>query len=112
VAGQATAGRLQTVLYWRIPREGGGSNPPVITTPLMLPKESRPKAGTGTLSFIVAADGSLAECQGQTTMDTRLFAPETICNAKMKMEPYTDANDKKVARRVVIKTNIEIEDVK
>jgi hypothetical protein len=45
-------------------------------------------------------------------MDTRLFAPETICNAKMKMEPYTDANDKKVARRVVIKTNIEIEDVK
>jgi hypothetical protein len=30
----------------------------------------------------------------------------------MKMEPYTDANDKKVARRVVVKTTVEIEDVK
>jgi TonB family protein len=112
VAGQATAGRVQTGLNWRIPMEGGGANPPVISIPPTLPKELRPKAGTATLSFIVAADGSLVECQGQTTMDTRFFMPEAMCNAKMKMEPYTDANDKKVARRVVIKTNIEIEDVK
>lgn len=112
VAGQATAGRLQTVLYWRIPREGGGSNPPVIPTPLMLPKESRPKAGTGTLSFIVAADGSLVECQGQTTIETPFFVPGAMCNGNIKMEPYTDANDKKVARRVVVKTTVEIEDVK
>jgi TonB family protein len=112
VAGQATAGRVQTGLNWRLPMEGGGANLPVIPIPPTLPKELRPKAGTTTVSFIVAADGSLTECQGQTTMDTRPFAPETICNAKMKMEPYTDANDKKVARRVVIKTNIEIEDVK
>ena len=112
VAGQATAGRVQTGLNWRLPMEGGGANLPVIPIPPTLPKELRPKAGTTTVSFIVAADGSLTECQGQTTMDTRPFAPETICNAKIKMEPYTDANDKKVARRVVIKTNIEIEDVK
>jgi TonB family protein len=112
VAGQATAGRVQTRLNWRLPMEGGGANLPVIPISPTLPKELRPKAGTATLSFIVAADGSLAECQGQTTMDTRFFRPEAMCNAKMKMEPYTDANDKKVARRVVIKTNIEIEDVK
>jgi TonB family protein len=112
VAGQATAGRVQTGLNWRLPMEGGGANLPVIPIPPTLPKELRPKAGTTTVSFIVAADGSLTECQGQTTMDTRPFAPETICNAKMKMEPYTDANDKKVARRVVIKTTVDIEDVK
>jgi TonB family protein len=112
VAGQATAGRVQTGLNWRLPMEGGGANLPVIPIPPTLPKELRPKAGTTTVSFIVAADGSLTECQGQTTMDTRPFAPETICNAKMKMEPYTDANDKKVARRVVVKTTVEIEDVK
>ena len=112
VAGQATAGRVQTGLNWRLPMEGGGANPPVIPIPPTLSKELRLKAGTATLSFIVAADGSLLECQGQTTMDTRPFAPETICNAKMKMEPYTDANDKKVARRVVIKTTVDIEDVK
>lgn len=112
VAGQATAGRVQTGLNWRIPMEGGGPNIPVIPIQPTLPKELRPKAGAATLSFIVAADGSLTECQGQTTMDTRPFAPETICNAKMKMEPYTDANDKKVARRVVIKTIVELEDVK
>jgi len=112
VAGQATAGRVQTGLNWRISMERGGPNPPVIATPPMLPKELRPKAGTATLSFIVAADGSLEECQGQTTMETRFFEPEAMCNRTMKMEPYTDANDKKVARRVVIKTIVELEDVK
>jgi hypothetical protein len=35
-----------------------------------------------------------------------------MCNPEMKMEPYTDANGKKVARRVVVKTTVDIEDVK
>jgi TonB family protein len=112
VTGQATAGRVQTELRWRIPGEGGGPNPPVISNLPPLPKELRPQAGTTTLSFVVAADGSLVECQGQTTMETSFFRPEAMCSGKMTMEPYTDANDKKVARRVVIKTIVELEDVK
>ncbi|WP_397603934.1 energy transducer TonB [Sphingorhabdus sp.] len=111
-SGQPTPGRVQTEFNWRIPGVGSTQPLPVIPIPPTLPKESRPKAGTTTVSFIVAADGSLTECQGQTTMDIKGFTPEAPCNAKIKMEPYTDANDKKVARRVVIKTNIEIEDVK
>ena len=54
----------------------------------------------------------MAECKGQTTMETKFFAPEALCNTKVKMEAYTDAKDQKVARRVVIKTTVEIEDVK
>ena len=112
VAGQATAGRVQTGLNWRIPGEGGGSNPPVIPTPVMLPKELRPKAGAATLSYIVAADGNLLGCQGQTTMETRFFRPEAMCNGNMKMEPYTDASGRPVARRITQTTTVEIEDVK
>lgn len=112
VTGQPTVGRVQTELNWRIPGVGSTQPLPVIPTLPPLPKESRPKAGNTTVSFIVAADGSLTECQGQTTMDIKVFKPEALCNAKTKMEPYTDANDKKVARRVVIKTSIQIEDVK
>ena len=112
VAGQATAGRVQTELDWRLPDEGGAPGPPVISAPQPLPRELPPVAGTMTLSFIVTADGSLAECQGGTTMETEIFEPDPMCNAEIKMEPYTDANGKKVARRVVVKTTVDIEDVK
>jgi TonB family protein len=112
VAGQATAGRVQTELNWRIPEESSALNPRVVATLPPPLKELRPQVGTTTLSFIVKTDGSLAECQGQTTMDTQFFAPEAMCNRRIQMEPYRDANDKKIPRRVVIKTKVEIEDVK
>ena len=111
-SGQPTPGRVQLELNWLIPAVGSTQPLPIIPTPPPLPKELRPQAGTTTISFIVAADGSLTDCQAQTTMDIKGFMPEALCNAKIKMEPYTDANDKKVARRVVIKTIIELEDVK
>ena len=113
VTGQPTAGRVQTEINWRIPGQDGAPPASMMSaTPLTMPKELRPKAGGSTLSFVVGADGSLAECKGQTTMETKFFAPEALCNTKVKMEPYTDAKDQKVARRVVIKTTVEIEDVK
>ena len=111
-SGQPTPGRVQLELNWLIPVVGSTQPLPIVPTLPPLPKDARPKAGATTVSFILAADGSLTECQGQTTMDTKGFTPEALCNAKIKMEPYTDANDKKVARRVVIKTRIQIEDVK
>lgn len=113
VSGLPTAGRVQTEIDWRLQSEGGAPLLPEISIkPLTMPKELRPKAGATTLSFIVAADGTLEECKGQTTMDAKLFVPDAPCKAKLKMEPYTDANDQKIARRVVIKTTVEIEDVK
>lgn len=113
LTGQPTAGRVQTQLNWRVPGEGGARLPSEIANNQMtLPIELRPKAGVSTVSFIIGTDGALTGCKGQTTMETKFFVPDAACKAKVKMEPYTDANDQKVERRVVIKTTVEIEDVK
>jgi TonB family protein len=113
LTGKPTAGRMQTELNWRIPSEGGRATVSAeFSKPFTLPIVFRPKAGGSTLSFIVAADGSLLECTGSTNMETQFFSPEALCKLKVKMEPYIDVNDQKVPRRVVIKTTVEIEDVK
>lgn len=113
VAGQPTDGRVQTEINWRVPSESGTTPlPEIATKTITVPKELRPQAGNSTLSYVVSADGSLAECKGQTTMETKVFAPEALCDPMIKMEPYADTNGQKVARRVVIKTSVEIEEVK
>lgn len=106
-AGQPTAGRVQTELNWRIP---GAPGTPVI--PLVLPSSFLPKAGKTTLSFTVAADGSVTDCSALSTMAPSLIAPDAICKSKMTFEPYTDENGKPVARRVKSMTTIELQDVK
>lgn len=112
VAGQATAGRVQTELNWRLPGEEGAMPPAgVAALPVKLPKELLPKAGEATLSYTIAADGTMTDCSVQSTMETNAMA-DALCKMKVKFEPYTDSNDKKVARRVVIKTIVELEDVK
>ncbi len=111
IAGQPTTGRIQTEVKWRIPGEGVPLAPGVpIMTPI-IPKSLLPKAGTTNVSFTVAADGTLADCSVQTTLVSQ-STPDTFCKAKIKFEPYTDANGKAVARRVTTKTVIVVEDVK
>lgn len=112
LAGQPTAGRVQTELNWRIAGEGASPAGGGVATAFTMPKELRPKVGVSNISFTVAADGSLLECQGQTTMEVKLFEPDALCKSKIKMEPYTDTAGKPVARRVIIKTSVEIEDIK
>lgn len=111
ITGQPTAGRVQTELNWRIAADGalptGGA-----VAPFTMPKELRPKAGVSSVSFVVAADGSLVDCKGQTTMDVKLFVPDELCKGKIKMEAYTDTAGKPVARRVIVKTSIEVVDIK
>jgi TonB family protein len=106
-AGQPTAGRVQTELNWRLP--GEPSAPPI---PVVIPSSLLPKAGKSSLSFTVAADGSITDCSGESTIGPPNFAPDAICKLKVKLAPYTDENGKPVARRVTTKTTVEVQDVK
>jgi TonB family protein len=113
LSGQPTAGRVQTEFNWHLP--GVGKTPPLPTTStetLTMPKQLRPTAGESMVSFIVAADGSLLDCKGQTSLDIRLFVPDALCKAKIKMDPFTDSKGKPIARRVTVNTSVKIEDVK
>lgn len=111
IAGQPTSGRIQTQVKWRIPGENvpAASGLPIITP--VIPKALLPKAGTANVQFTVAADGTLTNCSVETTLVSP-SPPDTFCKAKIKFEPYTDADGKAVARRVTTKTIIEVEDVK
>ena len=112
ITGQPTAGRVQTELNWRIAEFGALPTGGAVRAPFTMPKELQPKAGVSNVSFVVAADGSLVDCKGQTTMDVKLFAPDALCKGMIKMEAYTDTAGKPVARRVIVKTSIEIVDIK
>ena len=112
VMGQPTAGRIQTRIDWRIPGEGGISFDQTQRPPVVMPKGLLPKAGTTDVAFTVAADGSLTDCHRQSSVvETNFAAADAICKMKIKFEPYTDAQGKPVARRVTIKTTIELEDI-
>lgn len=112
IAGLPTKGRVQTEVKWRIPGEGASATSLVPTITPIMPKRLLPKAGTSSVSFTVAADGSLVDCTGQTTLETGPVTPDSICKMKLRFEPYTDTNGKPVARRVTTKATVEVEDVK
>lgn len=112
VAGQATAGRVQTEVYWRIPGEGGAMpSAGVAALPVKLPKELLPKAGEATFSYTITADGTVTDCSMESTLKTIDMA-DVLCKNKVKFEPFTNANGEPMTRRVVVKTIVDIEDVK
>lgn len=113
VTGQPTAGRVQTEINWRIPGDGDAtSSGDMANTPLTMPKDLRPKAGATTVSFTVTADGSLKDCNLQSTIDPSSKAADAMCKLKIKFEPYTDAKGQPVARRVTTTSTVQIEEAK
>lgn len=112
VAGQATAGRVQTELDWRISGEGGAMpSARAAALPIRLPKELLPKAGEATFIYTITADGTVTDCSMQSTLKTIDMA-DALCKNQVKFEPFTNANGEPMTRRVVVKTTVEIEDVK
>ncbi|WP_411292003.1 energy transducer TonB [Sphingorhabdus sp.] len=112
IQGLPTNGRVQTEVNWRLPGEGASATSLVPTITPIMPKRMLPKAGTSSVSFTVAADGSLVDCTGQTTLETGPITPGSICKMKLRFEPFTDATGKPIARRVTTKTTVQVEDVK
>lgn len=112
VNGLPTAGRMQTEVKWRIPGEAALSVERKPTSPAVMPKSFLPQMGVAEVSFMVAVDGSITNCSGSSSATVNRVAPDTFCKMNVKFEPYTDASGKPVARRVTIKTNVNVEDVK
>lgn len=112
VNGQPTAGRMQTEVKWRIPGEttlAAEGSPPLS---VVMPKALMPQQGIANLSYTVSTDGSIIDCRSNSTMPATRISSNQFCKINVKFEPYTDGNGKPVARRVTIKTNVDVEDVK
>ena len=112
VAGQATAGRVQTGLNWRIPGLGLTILPPEMAGERFVVSNRGPQAGSVSQSYTVNASGGLEDCNAQSTIEVKFMDFETLCELDIRMKPYTDASGRPVARRITQTMTVEIEDVK
>lgn len=67
-----------------------------------------------TLSFILDTDGSIKDCKFEATgADAEaMMKTKNLCNSNPALrEPFRGPNGKPVAKRIIMKSSLEIEDV-
>lgn len=113
VEGSPTAGRVQTQVNWRTPGEVSNiiNGSPAMKSTIM-PKGLLPKVGASSVSYTVRSDGNIEGCSMQSSFESLAPFCDVLSKAPLRFEPYTDSDGKPVARRVTIKTSIQVEDVK
>lgn len=110
--GKATKSVLAANFRWTLPDEIGADGERIRTAPVAPFPMSEP--GSATITMIVGVDGRITECRFANTNGFGAapngFTPCDMFGKQMRYTPFTDAAGKPVAKRVILRTDLTIDD--
>lgn len=110
--GKPAKGIVAATFQWSLPREGTGGDagvsiPSSAAFPLGEP-------GSATMTVLVGADGRVADCRfsntGKFGAAPNGMTPCDMFGTQSRYTPFVDANGKKVAKRVILRSELTIEE--
>jgi TonB family protein len=117
-AGKPTGAKYATDFRWTLPPPALGSDEAKLVEALdALPGRVRKfpmsDPGSATMSILIAADGSVGDCTFNATGQMMEPGGMSLCDVfgKQRYEPFVDAGGKPVARRIIFRTDLSVEDV-